>query len=71
MPPITVSTEIDPPAEDVFAYATDPTRFHQWQAGVVGGSVTYGRGAGAGVVMVERSRARAACLARRAASVSA
>jgi hypothetical protein len=37
MPPITVSTEIGRSAEDVFAYAIDPTRFHEWQAGVVGG----------------------------------
>ena len=37
MPPITVSTEVDRPAEDVFAYATDPTRFSEWQAGVVAG----------------------------------
>lgn len=37
MPPITVSTEVDRPAEDVFAYAIDPTRFHEWQAGVVDG----------------------------------
>ena len=25
------------PADDVFAYATDPTRFHEWQKGVVSG----------------------------------
>jgi uncharacterized protein YndB with AHSA1/START domain len=31
MTPITVSTEVDRSAEDVFAYATDPTRFHEWQ----------------------------------------
>jgi uncharacterized protein YndB with AHSA1/START domain len=37
MPPITVSAEIDRPAEDVFAYATDPARFREWQAGVVDG----------------------------------
>src|SRR5690242_5024953 len=37
MPPITTSTEVDRPADDVFAYATDPTRFHEWQAGVVDG----------------------------------
>ena len=37
MPPITVSTEIDRPAEDVFAYATDPTHFAEWQKGVVDG----------------------------------
>ena len=35
MPPITTSTDVDRSAEDVFAYATDPTRFHEWQAGVV------------------------------------
>jgi Polyketide cyclase / dehydrase and lipid transport len=32
-----VSTEVDRPAAVVFAYATDPTRFSQWQAGVVDG----------------------------------
>ena len=37
MPPITVSTEIDHSAQDVFAYATDPTHFPEWQAGVVDG----------------------------------
>jgi uncharacterized protein YndB with AHSA1/START domain len=37
MPPITVSTEVNRPAEDVFAYATDPTRFSEWQKGVVDG----------------------------------
>jgi hypothetical protein len=28
---------VDRRAEDVFAYATDPTRFHEWQQGVVSG----------------------------------
>jgi hypothetical protein len=37
MPPITTSTEVDRSAEDVFAYATDPTRFHEWQQGVLDG----------------------------------
>jgi Polyketide cyclase / dehydrase and lipid transport len=37
MAPIITSTEVDRPAEDVFAYATDPTRFHEWQQGVVDG----------------------------------
>jgi hypothetical protein len=37
MPPIAVSTDIDRPAPDVFAYATDPTRVHEWQNGVVDG----------------------------------
>jgi uncharacterized protein YndB with AHSA1/START domain len=37
MPPITTSTEVDRSAEDVFAYATDPTHFHEWQQGVIDG----------------------------------
>ncbi|MGH9081126.1 MAG: SRPBCC family protein [Acidimicrobiales bacterium] len=37
MPPITASIEIDRSAEDVFAYATDPSRFSEWQKGVVDG----------------------------------
>jgi hypothetical protein len=37
MAPITTSTEIDRPAPAVFAYATDPTRFREWQQGVIDG----------------------------------
>jgi uncharacterized protein YndB with AHSA1/START domain len=37
MPPITTTIEVDRPAEEVFAYATDPTRFKEWQQGVVDG----------------------------------
>jgi len=37
MPPIVTSAEIDRPASEVFAYATDPTRFREWQKGVVDG----------------------------------
>ena len=37
MPPIVTSAEIDRPAAEVFAYATDPARFSEWQKGVVGG----------------------------------
>lgn len=37
MAPITTSTEIDRPATEVFAYATDPTRFSEWQKGVIDG----------------------------------
>jgi len=33
--PITASTEVNRPAPDVFSDATDPTRFHEWQKGVV------------------------------------
>ena len=37
MPPIITTTEVDRGAEDVFTYATDPTRFHEWQQGVIDG----------------------------------
>jgi len=39
MAPITVSADIDRSAEDVFAYATDPTRFSEWQQGVLDGKM--------------------------------
>ena len=35
----TVSVEVDRPAAEVFAYATDPSKFHEWQKGVVSGSM--------------------------------
>jgi uncharacterized protein YndB with AHSA1/START domain len=37
MPPIVTRAEIERPAAEVFAYATDPARFSQWQKGVVDG----------------------------------
>ncbi len=37
MAPIVTSATIDHPAEQVFAYATDPARFKEWQKGVVDG----------------------------------
>jgi uncharacterized protein YndB with AHSA1/START domain len=37
MPPIVTSAEIARPAEEVFACATDPSRFPEWQQGVVDG----------------------------------
>jgi hypothetical protein len=37
MAPITASTEVNRTATDVFAYATDPTRFSEWQKGVIDG----------------------------------
>jgi uncharacterized protein YndB with AHSA1/START domain len=37
MAPITTTTEIDRPAPEVFAYATDPSRFREWQQGVIDG----------------------------------
>jgi hypothetical protein len=42
MAPITVSIDVDRPAEKVFAYATDPSRFSEWQKGVVGGHMESG-----------------------------
>ncbi len=39
MPPITTSTDVDRSAEDVFAYATDPTHFPEWQKGVTDGHI--------------------------------
>ncbi len=37
MAPTIASTVVDRPAAEVFAYATDPTRFHDWQQGVIDG----------------------------------
>src|SRR5579859_7406442 len=37
MPPIVTSAESERPAAEVFAYATDPARFSEWQKGVVDG----------------------------------
>jgi uncharacterized protein YndB with AHSA1/START domain len=37
MPPIVTTAEIGRPAIEVFAYATDPARFSEWQKGVVDG----------------------------------
>ncbi len=50
MPPLVTSTEIQRPAAEVFAYATDPARFSEWQKGVVDGrtdSPAHGRCLGA------------------------
>jgi uncharacterized protein YndB with AHSA1/START domain len=35
--PVVTSAEIERPAAEVFAYATDPARFREWQKGVVDG----------------------------------
>ena len=47
MPAIVTSTEVERPAAEVFAYATDPTRFREWQKGVVDGHMD-GHGGQAG-----------------------
>ena len=33
------SIDIDRPAEQVYAYVTDPSQFHEWQQGVVSGGI--------------------------------
>ena len=42
MAPIEVSIDIARPQAEVFAYVTDPSRFAEWQAGVVSGSMEDG-----------------------------
>ena len=37
MSAIVTTVDLDRPATDVFAYATDPTRFSEWQQGVIDG----------------------------------
>ena len=37
MAPLVASIDVDRPAEAVFSYATDPSRFAEWQKGVVAG----------------------------------
>ena len=34
MPPVIAAAEVERAAADVFAYATDPARFPEWQKGV-------------------------------------
>jgi Polyketide cyclase / dehydrase and lipid transport len=54
MPPIVAAAEVDRPAADVFAYTTDPTRFPEWQAGVVSGRLDGGDAVGARCITVRR-----------------
>ena len=39
MAPITTSIDVARPPAQVFAYVTDPTRFPEWQQGVVSGGM--------------------------------
>jgi uncharacterized protein YndB with AHSA1/START domain len=41
MSPIIATAEVDRPAAEVFAYATDPTRFREWQAGLIDGRMDH------------------------------
>jgi carbon monoxide dehydrogenase subunit G len=42
MAPVTTTIDIARPQDEVFAYVTDPTRFGEWQQGVVGGGMEAG-----------------------------
>jgi uncharacterized protein YndB with AHSA1/START domain len=53
MPPIVTSAEIERPAAEVFAYATDPAQFSEWQKGVVDGHMD-GHAVGAKCVTTRR-----------------
>jgi hypothetical protein len=46
MSPIVASTEVERSADEVFAYATDPARFSEWQKGVVDGHLDDSAGDG-------------------------
>ena len=48
MSPITSHIEIGCPSEVVFAYATDPSRFSEWQDDVVSARVEAGQAPGVG-----------------------
>ncbi len=39
MASVVASIEVDRAAEEVFTFATDPSRFHEWQKGVVSGQL--------------------------------
>jgi uncharacterized protein YndB with AHSA1/START domain len=41
MPPVIAATEVARAAADVFAYATDPARFPEWQEGVTEGHLDH------------------------------
>jgi Polyketide cyclase / dehydrase and lipid transport len=41
MPPVITTTDVDRAAADVFAYATDPAWFPEWQAGVTEGHLDH------------------------------
>lgn len=41
MSPIITTVDVDRPAAEVFAYATDPGRFPEWQSGVVDGHLDH------------------------------
>jgi uncharacterized protein YndB with AHSA1/START domain len=42
MNPVVSTVEIERPVAEVFAYVTDPSRFHEWQESAVSGSMKDG-----------------------------
>jgi uncharacterized protein YndB with AHSA1/START domain len=54
MSAIVSSVEIERPPEEVFAYATDPSRFGEWQRGVVSGSSEGAPGVGSRCIMTRK-----------------
>jgi uncharacterized protein YndB with AHSA1/START domain len=48
MPPMVSQIEVARPPDEVFAYATDPSRFAEWQHDVVGVHIQGGRPPGVG-----------------------
>jgi len=48
MTPIVSTVEIARPPEEVFTYVTDPSRFAEWQKGVVSGGIEGGQGPAVG-----------------------
>lgn len=58
MSAIVTSTDVERPADEVFAYATDAARFVEWQGGVTGGHMesSEGRGPEVGDICVTTRR---------------
>lgn len=56
MAPLVSSIEIARPQDEVFSYVTDPSRFREWQAGVVGGSIEPGKAPSVGAKCVTTRR---------------
>ena len=56
MAPVVASIEVDRPAVEVFTYATDPRRFHEWQKGVTAGHLEARDGSSVGARCVTTRR---------------
>ncbi len=56
MPPVTATTDVTRAAAEVFAYATDPARFCEWQAGVTAAHLAHPGPARAGTRCVTTRR---------------